>query len=145
MRASARGDDRGKENGNRKRKGEDSKGVNEERADRWSALNIWYVVDKERILIKQPSMAETAFISMFYFAERNSQKLVRVCTSVLPTRIPTALSTLSFFVCKIIRRRADRRSANGSRPLHNSLHMASRKPLSFSCERGNFSPRARRG
>jgi len=47
MRASARGDDRGKESGDRKRKGEDGKGVNEERADRWSALNIWYVVDKE--------------------------------------------------------------------------------------------------
>ena len=33
MRASARGDDRGKESGDRKRKGEDSKGVNEERID----------------------------------------------------------------------------------------------------------------
>jgi hypothetical protein len=38
MRASARDDDRGKEIGDRKRKGEDSKGVNEKRADRWSAL-----------------------------------------------------------------------------------------------------------
>ena len=62
-----------------------------------SPVKIWCAVGKERILIKQPSMAKTAFISMFYFAERNSQKLVRVCTSVLPTRMPTALSTLSFF------------------------------------------------
>ena len=52
MRASTRGDDRGKESGDHKRKGEDSKGVNEERADRRSALKNWYAVGKEQTMIE---------------------------------------------------------------------------------------------
>jgi len=52
MRASARGDDRGKESGDCKRKGEDRRGVNRERADQWSALKNWCAENKYHFVAK---------------------------------------------------------------------------------------------
>lgn len=66
MRASARSYDSRKESGNRKRKGENGKGVNEERAERWSALKNWYAVGKENT----PNLRNVANLFLRYLVQK---------------------------------------------------------------------------